>query len=217
MRARAAFLAALLLAPPVIAQPADSIDTNGIVTALLAEEVRARGNENAAETCVATGFSGPPTAPGADIGLAPMGAVRIRPQWHGLPQTASERPRFTPRPEDGRRRQRRPRPEPVPLPAPLPEAEATRLDALWRQATATAGPPTARGFDARLVPAPLRAQRPNDDCALIVLSAPAMAEQTAFVEVAYMCGSVCGNGSVYALERRDGNWTIVGIADTWIR
>jgi hypothetical protein len=217
MRIRAASLVALLLAQPLAAQPAP--DPRGVVAAVLAEEVRARGNENAAETCVATGFAGATPAPDGDDAMAPVGAVRIRPQWHGLPTAARDRPVYTPPPEDGRRRRRhRERREPVPLPAPLAQAEAARLDTLWRQATASPAP-AARGFEAALVPAPLRAQRPDDDCALIVLSAPAFADaaDTAFVEVAYMCGSVCGNGGLYALERRDGRWAVVGIADTWIR
>lgn len=215
-RIRAALLALLLVAPPVGAQPPPTPDSAGIIAALLAEEVRARGQENAAATCVATGFAGAPAAPDGENGMAPVGAVRIRPQWHELPVAARDRPRYVPRPADGRRR-RAPRPEPVPLPAPLPEAERTRLDLLWRQATSAPAAPAESGFDPALVPAPLRPHGPDEDCALIVLSAPAMADRTAFVEIAYMCGSVCGNGSVYALERRGQGWAVVGIADTWIR
>ena len=64
---------------------------------------------------------------------------------------------------------------------------------------------------------PLHLQRPSDDCALLTLSAPVFAGDAAFIEIAYQCGSVCGNGNLYALERRAGRWEIVGIADTWIR
>jgi len=49
------------------------------------------------------------------------------------------------------------------------------------------------------------------------LSAPAIAGDAAFVEVGYVCGTVCGNGSLYALERREDRWQVVGIADLWIR
>jgi len=91
------------------------------------------------------------------------------------------------------------------------------LGANLRTAARTpASSPLAR-IDASLVPAPLSLQGPNDDCALITLSAPAFAGDAAFVEYAYACGTVCGNGGLYALQRRENRWELVGIADVWIR
>jgi hypothetical protein len=217
MRARGAFLCALLLAAPAGAQR-QANDANAAIAAVLAQEVTARGPENAAETCVSEGLAGAPLAPDGDDPMAPGGAVRIRPQWHALPAPAAARPVYTPPPPGERRQRRRARPEPVPPPAPLAADVAARLDAAWRQATATPAPMVANaGIAAASVPDPLRVQRPDDDCALLTLSAPAFAGDAAFIEVAYQCGSVCGNGSLYALERREGRWQIVGIADTWIR
>jgi len=66
------------------------------------------------------------------------------------------------------------------------------------------------------VPVPLRLRDGSRDCAPITLSAPAFAGDAAFVETAYACGSTCGNGSLYALQRRDGRWDVVGVADIWI-
>jgi membrane-bound inhibitor of C-type lysozyme len=38
----------------------------------------------------------------------------------------------------------------------------------------------------------------------------------AFVETAFACGTTCGNGNLYALQRREGRWEVVAVADTWI-
>jgi len=219
MRIRAALLCALTLAAPGEAQPAASPAdmADAAIAAVLTQEVTTRGHENAAETCVSAGLAGPPLTPDGDDGMAPVGAVRIRPQWHGVPTPASARPVYTP-PAPGERRRRRPRPEPVPPPTPLATEAAARLDSLWRQATAASRPmPRNGGISTTEVPEPLHLQRVDDDCALITLSAPAFAGETAFIEVAYQCGSVCGNGNLYALERRRDRWEVVGIADTWIR
>lgn len=216
MRTRAALCALLLLAAPAGAQQGTD-DPHAVIAAVLAQEVAARGQENAAETCVSEGLAGVPLAPDGDDPMAPGGAVRIRPQWHVLPAPASARPAYTP-PAPGERRRRRPRPEPVPPPTPLAADVAARLDTLWREATDPGRPmPPARGIAASDVPSPLHLQRPSDDCALLTLSAPVFAGDAAFIEIAYQCGSVCGNGNLYALERRAGRWEIVGIADTWIR
>ena len=48
------------------------------------------------------------------------------------------------------------------------------------------------------------------------LSAPAFAGDAAFVAVDYLCGTSCGDGSLYALRRRETHWEVVGVADTWI-
>jgi hypothetical protein len=91
------------------------------------------------------------------------------------------------------------------------------LNALRAEAARTAAAPILDRIDAALVPAPLSLQGPNDDCALITLSTPAFAGDAAFVEFAYACGTVCGNGGLYALQRRDNRWEPVAIADIWIR
>jgi hypothetical protein len=105
----------------------------------------------------------------------------------------------------------------VPLPAALAPELAARLDALRAEAAPVAGPAGAGRIDPALVPAPLRLQRPEDDCAVLTLSTPAFAGDTAFVAVDFACGPICGNGGIYALQRREGQWQLVGIGDTWIR
>ena len=64
--------------------------------------------------------------------------------------------------------------------------------------------------------APMRLQEPSTDCAPLQLSAPGFAGDAAFVEIAYACGTTCGNGSLYALQRREGRWEVVAVADIWI-
>jgi hypothetical protein len=215
MRIRASFLAALLLPAALPAQPQD--EARAVIAALLAHEAAARGPESGAQTCVAAPLAGLPPAPGAEEEMAPDRAVRIRFQWHEPPAPAVVRP-AVPRPEPGERRQRRrePRPEPVPLPAALAPELAAQLDARRVEAESEVAV-SLRQVDAAMVAAPLRLQRPDDDCALLTLSIPAFAGDTAFVAVNYACGPVCGNGGIYALQRGEGGWRVVGIGDTWIR
>jgi hypothetical protein len=215
MRIRAAFLGALMLAAPLSAQPTD--DARAVISAVLAQEAQARGPESGAQTCVAPPLAGLPPAPGEEDGMAPDRAVRIRFQWHEPPAPAVLRP-VRPQPEAGERRQRRrePRPEPVPLPAALAPELAAQLDARRAEAE-NAVAVSLRQVDSAMVPAPLRLQRPNDDCAQLSLSIPSIVGDTAFVAVNFACGPVCGNGGIYALQRREGGWRVVGIGDTWIR
>ena len=150
--------------------------------------------------------------------MTPDHAVRIGFRWHAPEPPARVRPaRERPEPGDprgGRRRQRE-RVEPVPLPPALPQALAERLDALRGEAS-LAPISSVTAIDAALVPAPLRLQGPSGDCAPLTLSAPAFAGDAAFVEFAYACGSVCGNGGLYALQRREGRWEVIGVGDIWI-
>jgi hypothetical protein len=214
MRIRAALLAAGLVAAPLQAQPAD--DARAVIAALLAHEAASRGPESGAQTCVAPPLVGLPPAPGEEDQMAPDRAVRIRFQWHEPPPPAVLRP-AVPRPEPGERRQRRrERPEPVPLPAALAPEVAAQLDAKRIEAESAVAV-SLRQVDEAMVPAPLRLQRPNDDCAQLSLSIPAMAADTAFVAVNYACGPVCGNGGIYALQRREDGWRVIAIGDTWIR
>jgi len=203
---------ALALQPPP--PPASAQNAQAALAAVLAQEAAVRGPEGGAQTCVAAALAGPPAAPGGESGLALDRAVRIFFQWHALPPPAVVRP---PPPPDGPGRIRRRRIEPIPPPPPLAAALAERLNALREEAAGAPAPAGARQIDAAAVPAPLHLQRPDEDCALLTLSAPAIAGDAAFVEVGYVCGTVCGNGSLYALERREGRWQVVGIADLWIR
>jgi hypothetical protein len=95
---------------------------------------------------------------------------------------------------------------------------AEHLNALRIAATRAASPPLLAGIDPTQIPPPLHVpRRGDDDCATITLSTPAFAGDAAFVEFAFACGTVCGNGGLYALQRREGRWALVGIADIWIR
>lgn len=210
-------LIAALVAFSAQAQPAaiTASDGRAVLIATLMQEAAVRGPENAAETCVAAALNGPPAAPGDEDGMAPDHSVRIRFQWHvpaAAPAARPVPPPFVP----GQRRTRVRLPESAP-PAPLAADQAAQLDALRAQAARTPAPSPIARIDASLVPAPLRLQRPYDDCAMLTLSSPAFAGDAAFVAVDYACGPVCGSGEIYALQRREGRWQIVGIADTWVR
>ena len=204
----------VLMAIALALQPAGADDAQAVLGAVLAQEAAVRGPEGGAQTCVASALAGPPVAPGGESGLALDRAVRIYFQWHALPPPAVVRP---PPPPDGPGRPRRRRIEPIPPPLPLAPALAERLNALREEAAGAPVPARTTQVDAAAVPAPLHLQRPDEDCALLTLSAPAIAGEAAFVEVGYVCGTVCGNGSLYAVERREGRWQVVGIADLWIR
>lgn len=211
MRFSMAFPAAALIAAPLQAQSGpEPADARPVIAAVLAHQASMRGAESAAGTCVERVLAGPPAAPGAEDPMVPNHAVRIGFRWH-LPEgppLVRPPPQFRP---DGRPQRRERRPE-VPLPAALAPDLAQRLDALRTEAA----PAALAEVDAALVPAPLRLRDGARDCAPLTLSAPAFAGDTAFVETAYACGTTCGNGSLYALQRRDGRWEVVGVADIWI-
>jgi hypothetical protein len=219
MKSRAALLCAALAAAPAPAQPAAG-EARAVIAAVLAHQASVRGPEGAAQTCVVAALAAPPAADGDDP-MMPDHAVRIGFQWHAPEPPARVRPvrertgSGDPRTERRRERERE-RMEPIPLPPALPQALADQLNAL-RMAAAPAPTSALRAIDPALVPAPLRLFGPGGDCAPLTLSAPVFAAEAAFVETAYACGTVCGNGSFYALRRRDGRWEVVGIADIWIR
>ncbi|WP_177763718.1 hypothetical protein [Flavobacterium sp. I3-2] len=41
-------------------------------------------------------------------------------------------------------------------------------------------------------------------------------KQTAYVELSYFCGALCGNGSILILKKSDGKWKVVEDIFTWI-
>lgn len=41
-------------------------------------------------------------------------------------------------------------------------------------------------------------------------------KQTAYVELSYFCGALCGNGSILILKKTDGKWKVVEDIFTWI-
>lgn len=211
MRFSVFFLAAALASAPLHAQNApETADARAVIAAVLAHQASMRGAEGAAGTCVERALAGPPAAPGADDPMVPNHAVRIGFRWHlpEQPPLVRPPPQFRP---DGRQQRRERRPE-VPLPAALAPELAQRLDAL----RAEAAPAALEEIDATLVPAPLRLRDGARDCGPLTLSAPAFAGDAAFVEFAYACGTVCGNGGLYALQRREGRWEVVGVGDIWI-
>ncbi|MEA3029584.1 MAG: hypothetical protein QOG13_909 [Sphingomonadales bacterium] len=215
MRIRSALLVAALVAAPLRAQgAADAGDARAVIAAVLGHQASVRGPESGAQTCVVGQLSGPPAAPDGEDAMMPDFAVRIGFQWHEPDPPARVRPAPL-RPAPGRRSRERPAPiEPPPALAP---ALADRLNALRLEAARAPAPPGPAWIDAALVPAPLQLQGPAGDCAPLTLSAPAFAGDMSFVEFAYACGTVCGNGGLYALQRREGRWEVVGIADIWIR
>jgi hypothetical protein len=223
MRIKAALLCATLAAAPLQAQAtaASADDARAVIAAVLAHQAAIRGPEGGAETCVATALAGPPAAPGAaaeDDALAPDHAVRIYFQWHVPDAPPPVRAAPPPEPIAGGRRNRPRAAPPPPPPAPLATAEAERLNALRIEAARAASLPALTEIDPAQIPPPLHVpRRGDDDCAMLTLSAPAFAGDAAFVEFAFACGTVCGNGGLYALRRREGRWELAGIADIWIR
>ncbi|MBV9883484.1 MAG: hypothetical protein JO276_10790 [Sphingomonadaceae bacterium] len=223
MRIKAALLCVALAAAPLQAQEtaATTADARAVIAAVLAHQASIRGPESGAETCVQVALAGPPVAPGTaadEDPLQPDHSVRIYFQWH-VPDAPPPVRALPPPPDpsqNGRRNRQRAAPPPPP-PAALDQATAEHLNALRTQAARTPAAPALAEIDAPLITPPLRLQRPNDDCATLTFSTPAFAGDAAFVEFAYACGTVCGNGGLYALQRRDGRWMPVGIADIWIR
>ena len=176
-----------------------------------------RGPESAAQTCVVGALAGPPAAPGAEDPMVPNHAVRICFQWH-VPRRP---PRSGRRPSSGRTAGasaasgRRPVPLPRRARAGAGRSGSTRSAPRPRAAAA----PAIAEVDAALVPAPLRLQDGDRDCAplQLVRARPSPATPPSS-RPAYACGTTCGNGSLYALQRREGRlgaWSRV--ADTWIR
>jgi hypothetical protein len=218
MRISIALLAAALVVAPLRAQGAadgpTADEARAVIAAVLAHQASVRGPESGAETCVVAALAGPPAPPDADDPMMADHAVRIRFQWHAPEPPVRVRPPAEPR-ADGRRA--RSRPAPIEPPPALAPALADRLNALRAEAAAASAAPGLASIDAASVPAPLRLQGLRGDCAPLTLSAPVFAGDTWFVETAYACGSVCGNGSLYALQRREGRWEAVGVADIWIR
>lgn len=209
-------LAATLVASPLHAQSAASADdARAVLGAVLAHQTAMRGTESAAQTCVTAALAPPPVAAGEDDPMMPDHAVRIYFQWHVPEAPATVRPP-SPRPPEGQRRRNRERPPPVVLPAPIPADSAQRLDALRAEAARSNAAPAVAQVDAALLTPPMQLQGMNNGCAPLQLSAPGFAGDAAFVETAYACGTTCGNGNLYALERREGRWTVVAVADTWI-
>lgn len=216
MKPSSFLLAAALIASPVQAQTAASADdARAAVAAVLAHQASMRGLESAAQTCVVAELAPPPAAPGADNPLMPEQSVRIFFQWHVPEPPAAIRPPPQPRPE-GQRQRRRDRPPPVPLPPPVAADLAQRLDALRAEAARSTTAPAINQVDEDLLTAPLQLQAGRGGCAPLQLSAPAFAGDAAFVEIAYACGTTCGNGSLYALQRREGRWEVVAVGDVWI-
>jgi hypothetical protein len=216
MRFVSLLLAAALVAPPLHAQTTPSADdARAVLAAVLVHQVSIRGLESAAQTCVIAALAPLPVAAGEEDPMLPDHAVRIYFQWHVPEAPAAIRP-ATPRPPEGQRRRNRERPRPVVLPAPIPADQAQRLDALRAEAARSQAAPAVAQVDAALLTPPMQLQGTNNGCAPLQLSAPGFSGDTAFVETAYACGTTCGNGSLYALQRREGRWVVVAVADTWI-
>lgn len=209
-------LAATMVASPLRAQNAASADdARAVLAAVLAHQTSMRGLESAAQACVVAALAPPPVAAGEDDPMMPDHAVRIYFQWHVPEAPAAIRPPPSP-PPPGQRRRNRERPPPVVLPAPVAAELARQLDARRAEAARSQAAPAVVEIDAALLAAPMALQGTNAGCAPLQLSAPGFAGDTAFVETAYACGTTCGNGSLYALQRREGRWTVIAVGDTWI-
>lgn len=101
--------------------------------------------------------------------------------------------------------------------APLSEPEGLGLSKA--AATIVQAPPrpsTAR-IDWKSVPWRLQGWGWLGYCgSTLSLTAPAFHGDLAFVETSHVCGGLCGYGWIYALRRREDEWTIVAEAMTWV-
>ena len=94
--------------------------------------------------------------------------------------------------------------------------EAERLDVAAREIINGAPRGTeAMEIDPEVIPQSLR-RRFALSCSTLTLTAPAISNSIAFVESSYVCGGLCGNGWLYALERKQGRWQLVAVAFTWV-
>ena len=212
-----ALIAAVLGTAPLQAQVTPSAEeARAAIAAVLAHQVSMRGPTGAQDICVAGALTGLPPPPDTAELAGPEHAVHIRFQWH-VPAAAPEArpPRVEPPPGQRERRERR-RIPPRELPAPLAPELAGELDALRAEAGRSTASPALAAIDAGSIPSPLRMLRQDSSCWQLHLTAPAFAGDAAFVAVDYLCGTSCGDGSLYALRRRETHWEVVGVADTWI-
>ena len=100
---------------------------------------------------------------------------------------------------------------------PFDPAEARSLsESVDRIVHAEARPSLLEQLDPASLQPPLRPCRDARSRPFLELSSPAFDGEVAFVETAYVCGGLCGNGLLYALRRNRGDWHIVAVSDTWI-
>jgi hypothetical protein len=95
---------------------------------------------------------------------------------------------------------------------------------LRRRVNAAAGRAMQRPGQARIariepawIPAPLGAATPAAPCANnIMLSAPAIEDDFAFVLVVNTCGPGCAGGDLHALRREGGEWRPLAVLPLWV-
>jgi hypothetical protein len=79
-----------------------------------------------------------------------------------------------------------------------------------------ASPITGHHIGPDLLPAEMSLVDALEDCSnTLVLSAPALSDSTAFIDVNYRC-ALCGHGYSYALRQHAGRWRVVATWLVWI-
>lgn len=74
---------------------------------------------------------------------------------------------------------------------------------------------SATRIDVNLVDPPIK-RKAEPDCTLLEVKSPVFSGSYAFVETGLRGGSRFNEGSLYALERQNGRWTLIGDCPTWI-
>jgi hypothetical protein len=97
---------------------------------------------------------------------------------------------------------------------PVDPTLSDRLDRLFMAAqreTAVTGLP----ITAHMVPAPMRlgCRRGMNS---LSFSTPVIVEDIVFIETGYVCGGLCGEGRLFALQRQEGQWVPVASMGTWV-
>jgi hypothetical protein len=98
-------------------------------------------------------------------------------------------------------------------PPPLDRALAAELSAVAGRVVMS-DPDAVAPIALEPLPPPLR--RPPGCGTSLSLTAPAFADDLAFVESSSSCGPLCGSGMLYALRRHGGEWRLIAVAHTWI-
>jgi hypothetical protein len=102
-------------------------------------------------------------------------------------------------------------------PNPLDSVASARFNALLDQAMQAERGPTSVRIPSALIPPPLKRRTPRRTCRhRLGLATPVLVGDVAFVETHSSCGSLCGGGSLYALTRREGRWTVTAYIGLYV-
>jgi hypothetical protein len=101
--------------------------------------------------------------------------------------------------------------------APLPPDLRRRVNAAAGRAMQSPDPARIARIEPAWIPAPLGPVTPASRCTnRIMLSAPSIQDQFAFVLVVNTCGQNCAGGDLHALRREGGEWRPLAVLPLWV-